>query len=127
GGCATADAAEVCVGLADAAPCALDGMAGYCIGGACVISRCGDGFQDPGEVCDDGNQLFGDNCSGDCRSLEVCANGIVDPLRSEFCDDGNRLSGDSCTSTCSVEFLTWRDVGNISPLDRTGARMAMGP
>ncbi len=38
--------------------------------GSCVISnddesdpRCGDGFVDPGEACDDGNSIAGDGCS----------------------------------------------------------------
>jgi cysteine-rich repeat protein len=34
----------------------------------CKIPRCGDGFVDGGEVCDDGNVLSGDGCPGDCLS-----------------------------------------------------------
>ncbi len=30
-------------------------------------STCGDGFLQPGEVCDDGNTLNGDGCSSDCQ------------------------------------------------------------
>ncbi len=35
----------------------------------CVVPRCGDGFVDGGEVCDDGNVADGDGCAADCRSL----------------------------------------------------------
>jgi cysteine-rich repeat protein len=33
----------------------------------CTVPRCGDGFLDGGEVCDDGNALGGDGCSAACR------------------------------------------------------------
>jgi len=36
----------------------------------CTIPRCGDGILDGGEVCDDGNNLDGDGCSGDCLSAQ---------------------------------------------------------
>lgn len=43
---------------------------GFVLLAACVISdddevdpRCGDGFTDPGEACDDGNAIGGDGCS----------------------------------------------------------------
>lgn len=36
----------------------------------CSIPRCGDGITDAGEVCDDGNTMSGDGCTGDCRSTE---------------------------------------------------------
>ena len=82
---------------------------------------CGNGILDPavGEVCDDGNTKDGkcadgtgcntsadctsgactpDGCSKNCKSKEVCGNGIVD--LGEVCDDGNTVSGDSCESDC---------------------------
>ena len=61
-------------------------------------SPCGDGILDPGEACDDGNTVSGDGCSNDCRSKEVCGNGILDP--GEACDDGNTVSGDGCSNDC---------------------------
>lgn len=35
----------------------------------CRVPRCGDEFVDGGEVCDDGNEIGGDGCAADCRSL----------------------------------------------------------
>jgi cysteine-rich repeat protein len=35
----------------------------------CTIPRCGDGFLDGGEVCDDGNTRDGDGCNSTCRAL----------------------------------------------------------
>jgi cysteine-rich repeat protein len=35
----------------------------------CTLPRCGDGILDGGELCDDGNTLYGDGCAADCRSL----------------------------------------------------------
>jgi len=38
-----------------------------CIGGQCVLQPyCGDGIQDPGEECDDGNTASNDCCSSSC-------------------------------------------------------------
>ncbi len=52
---------------------------------------CGDGVLDPGEVCDDGNNVSGDGCKGDCSSDETCGNGIVDSHLDppEECDPGS--------------------------------------
>ncbi|OGY45369.1 MAG: hypothetical protein A3A24_02245 [Candidatus Buchananbacteria bacterium RIFCSPLOWO2_01_FULL_46_12] len=41
---------------------------------------CGDGFLDPGEICDDGNMIDGDGCSATCQfeciaDLELTSNG----------------------------------------------------
>lgn len=42
----------------NAAACRLD----------CTLPRCGDGFVDAGEICDDGNTSGGDGCAADCLS-----------------------------------------------------------
>ena len=39
---------------------------------------CGDGIEDPGEECDDGNIVSGDGCSALCED-EYCGNGGIDP------------------------------------------------
>jgi cysteine-rich repeat protein len=36
----------------------------------CTIPKCGDGILDAAEVCDDGNNVDGDGCSADCKSLQ---------------------------------------------------------
>lgn len=75
--------------------------AGDCID-TCGPAYCGNGIVDPGEVCDDGNILDGDGCSGSCRSDESCGNGIVDVSVGEACDDGNTTSGDGCRASCTL-------------------------
>ncbi|HEY5924301.1 MAG TPA: kelch repeat-containing protein [Kofleriaceae bacterium] len=99
------------------------GEAGTCHQGACIPTECGNAFVDLEEVCDDGNQVGGDGCSIDCRSLEVCGNAIVDPVIGEECDAGvPGQSHDSCSSTCRVEVFAWRDV-TPAPI---GARFGVG-
>ena len=65
---------------------------------------CGNGSNEAGEQCDDGNTISGDGCSASCI-LEVltpiCGNSAVEG--SETCDDGNTISGDGCSSTCALE------------------------
>jgi len=53
-----------------------------------------------GEVCDDGDQLGGDGCAADCRSGEVCGNGIIDAAAGEVCDDSDQIGGDGCSANC---------------------------
>jgi fibro-slime domain-containing protein len=75
---------------------------------------CGDGVLDPAtEVCDDGNTVPGDGCSGictvepnfecpplggPCMTNIVCGDGQLGG--GEVCDDGNTKSGDGCASDC---------------------------
>ncbi len=67
--------------------------------------QCGDGQEDPGEICDDGNTDNGDGCSAECTSEEGpsprCGDGVRDPL--EGCDDGNSAAGDGCSPSCTLE------------------------
>jgi len=52
-----------------------------------TIGLCGNGDLDPGETCDDGNNVSGDCCSADCR---------LEPVGAP-CDDGLACtSGDQC-------------------------------
>jgi cysteine-rich repeat protein len=66
----------------------------------CTVEVCGNHRTDPGEKCDDGNTVSGDGCSADCKSVEVCGNGIIDTAVGEVCDDGNTVSGDGCSADC---------------------------
>jgi cysteine-rich repeat protein len=68
---------------------------------------CGDGELGPGEVCDDGNTLSGDGCSGDCKTIEpgyFCPGvGLCTPIPT--CGDGCDVAGAiayglGCTAGC---------------------------
>src|SRR5215475_7374871 len=110
GGCADPEAAAACDGIADGEMCTTSSIAdGTCAGGSCHPVGCGNGIVDHGEACDDGNQTPGDGCSADCRSTEVCGNGVVDALpHGEQCDDGFLgVSGDGCSSRCELELAVW--------------------
>jgi cysteine-rich repeat protein len=71
-----------------------------------IITGCGNGFVDPGEVCDDGNLLGGgylvdgDGCSANCLSVEVCGNGLRDLVRGEECDAGGESA--DCDLDCTL-------------------------
>ena len=58
---------------------------------------CGDGVQNPGEACDDGNLVDGDGCDSNC-TLTGCGNGVV--TAGEQCDDGNHAPGGCCSPSC---------------------------
>lgn len=104
--CAPPDARAACAGVADGDLC--DGDRGRCYDGACLPILCGDRLVDPErEQCDDGNNVPGDECSGDCRSNESCGNGVVDPIRGEICDDGNQVGHDGCSGACGLESPRW--------------------
>lgn len=62
---------------------------------------CGDGNQDPGEECDDGNHNNFDGCSANCTIEYSCGDGIKDP--GEQCDDGNNQDFDGCSANCTIE------------------------
>jgi cysteine-rich repeat protein len=61
---------------------------------------CGNGQLDPGEECDDANDVDGDGCDSNC-TVTRCGNGIV--TGGEECDDGNQVSCDGCSSDCVIE------------------------
>ena len=65
---------------------------------------CGNGDQEEGEECDDGNLVDGDGCSASCEDEiagSVCGNDIQEG--DEGCDDGNNESGDGCSAYCEDE------------------------
>lgn len=103
GGCATLPEAAACRDLADGEPCSTPTIeVGSCQGGACREARCGNGVIELDERCDDGNQVYGDMCAGDCRSLETCGNAIFDIVAGEECDDGNANETDVCRANCTI-------------------------
>ena len=117
-----------CAGEVDGQACANTSVPdGVCLAGGCVPIGCGDGVIEGDEVCDDGNLVSGDGCSGDCKSTEVCGNGIVDAIEEgEQCDDNDPagLSGDGCSSRCTVEVLDWRTIPSQGITGRFGMGMA---
>jgi cysteine-rich repeat protein len=105
-----------------------DGTAGC--SAECVLPICGNGVQEAGEQCDDGNDVDNDFCSLTCRT-PVCGDGVIsgaeqcddaalnsnnpgacrtnctfarcgDGVRDtgEACDDGNASNTDTCTTLC---------------------------
>ncbi len=80
-----------------------------------VPAVCGNGAKEPGEGCDDSNQIAGDGCSptcqkepsctrgadGVCAFTPSCGNGAIES--GEACDDGNSANGDGCSSVCAKE------------------------
>ena len=100
GGCAQPGQAAACTGVADDGACSYSGVTGVCHNQLCAPPRCGDGFKEPSEQCDDGNSIAGDGCSVNC-TIETCGNGIIDPH--EGCDDGNTNDHDGCQHNCQIE------------------------
>lgn len=90
-----------CQGMTDGVTCTLVGSEApaICLGGRCVVSRCGDGIVDgrddagmPLEDCDDGNDTAGDGCENTCRFSCTIA---------RDCSDGNTCTVDTCEDhTC---------------------------
>jgi cysteine-rich repeat protein len=68
---------------------------------------------DPGEMCDDGNEVDQDGCPADCLPTSHCGNGVAEPILGEACDDGNLRSHDGCSSGCTAEGLTWREPATL--------------
>jgi cysteine-rich repeat protein len=64
----------------------------------CVAPTCGNGRPDPGEACDDSNNISSDGCPADCAA--PCSDGTIDP--GEACDDTNLLDGDGCDHNCTA-------------------------
>ncbi len=92
----------------------------YADASTCSFGCCGDGIQQKGEECDDGNNKAGDGCDPKCRRegifecldgecKPICGDGItlwMDTIPEEFreeCDDGNLISGDGCSADCKIE------------------------
>jgi cysteine-rich repeat protein len=63
-----------------------------------VPSLCGNGTQDRGEQCDDGNASNNDDCTNQCKAA-YCTDGYVNYAR-EQCDDGNEYDNDYCDNQC---------------------------
>jgi len=76
-----------------------------------IITVCGNGVLDTGEICDDGSNN-GDYsystedkfCNTSCDGwASYCGDGTVQSDYGEECDDGNNASGDGCSASCQEE------------------------
>ncbi len=65
----------------------------------CDACECGNEVLEPGEDCDDGNDLDSDGCLSDCTIAE-CGDGQL-WVGEEQCDDGNDVDGDACRNDCT--------------------------
>ena len=82
----------------------VQGAGGRAIGAYVLNARfgaCGDGVQQAGEACDDGNLDPGDGCSPICEVEPICGDGVLN--LDEECDDGNTDAGDGCDADCLIE------------------------
>jgi len=79
--------------------------------------KCGNNILDPGEQCDDGNNVNGDGCTINCIR-EYCGDRVVNNVN-EQCDDGNNINNDGCSGDCRKEFCTDSDGGNNYPQQGT--------
>lgn len=61
---------------------------------------CGNGVQDPGEDCDDGNDSNEDACLNNCTAAK-CGDEFV-WAGEEECDDGDAIDTNSCTTACKM-------------------------
>jgi cysteine-rich repeat protein len=50
---------------------------GWCDAGICYLIVCGNTVVEPGEICDDTNNVDNDGCKDDCSSLETCGDGVL--------------------------------------------------
>jgi cysteine-rich repeat protein len=66
----------------------------------CSAEVCGNGIQETGEECDDGNSVDGDACTTLCAGPR-CGDGIAST--NEECEDGNTADGDGCSADCETE------------------------
>jgi len=65
-------------------------------------ASCGDGVVDPGETCDDGNDIDNDRCTSQCQR-NTCGDGYLN-VGVEQCDYGNIASGGRNGLPCVSEY-----------------------
>ncbi len=115
-----------CVGVSQETPCEAGAVVGVCLDEVCLEPGCGNGIVEPGagEVCDDGGRDAGDGCAPDCRSREVCSDGVLAP--GEACDDANLVDHDGCDSRCQLEQAAWTTTPVAPPRGEGGYYGAPG-
>lgn len=79
-----------------------------------TLDPCGNGALNPGEECDDGNDVACDGCSPECQ-LEVCGDGVVCPPEKE-CELGETCpDGSSCLPDCTCPLVPVCGNGVVEP------------
>ncbi|MCC6993517.1 MAG: hypothetical protein IT370_02695 [Deltaproteobacteria bacterium] len=73
-----------------------------------VYVNCGDGFTDPPEQCDDGDEIADMICSATCRL--TCGNGVVDTQFGETCDVSISTGAGACPTSCDDGMACTSDV-----------------
>jgi len=76
-----------------------NGQLGHPCSATCHTVRCGNGYVEQGEDCDDGNTVNDDGCDNSCKVTE-CGNAVVNP--GEECDLGTGPGGNSDTGICTT-------------------------
>lgn len=66
-----------CEDKADGEECSVGNGDSVCRDSACQVVRCGDGFVEREESCDDGNTVSGDGCRSDCKQVEWMSSVLV--------------------------------------------------
>jgi cysteine-rich repeat protein len=99
----------------------------------CPTPVCGNGVQEPGEQCDDGNSDDGDGCRADCVKTNCVASTSTFDLIQHAVFDTNSCTGGACHGSAQSGGLDLRDgvsydflVGVPSSLDATRERVAPG-
>jgi cysteine-rich repeat protein len=63
-----------------------------------MLASCGDGATQPGEICDDGNDVDTDSCPSTCQAA-TCGDGFVQ-AKVEECDDAGQSA--ACDADCTA-------------------------
>lgn len=96
GSCIANDLLAACEGKNEQERCTISFGNGVCVNSVCTVAICGNGRIEGAEICDDGNNISGDECNATCSSDERCGNGQQDP--GEECDCGDALPANSVCS-----------------------------
>lgn len=70
------------------------------VGVECTALPCGNGIEEEGEDCDDGNSSNADSCLITCLEAS-CGDGFLQ-VGVEECDDGNLQDDDACPGSCKA-------------------------
>jgi len=102
--CGSPEQVAGCLELDDDAVCTIINQPGVCRKALCVKSECGNSLIDPGEDCDDGDDVDDNACPNDCLATTACGNAIVNGEEECDCGDGTQATlPANCTGPNSVD------------------------